>query len=113
MFSAVYVIPGRAAGADPESRCMLRTYFWIPGSLASLAPRNDSDGFWRMKMATSLPLLLVPGLLCSARLYGAQIEALWPQGPVTVADHRRDDTMEAIAKRILADGPRRLAPAGI
>ncbi len=64
-------------------------------------------------MAQSLPLLLVPGLLCSARLYSAQIAALLPHGPVTVADHRRDDTMEAIARRILADAPPRFALAGL
>ncbi|MGA8969352.1 MAG: alpha/beta hydrolase, partial [Pseudolabrys sp.] len=40
-------------------------------------------------MAAVLPLVLVPGLLCSARLYAPQIAALWPFGPVTVADHRR------------------------
>jgi len=66
-----------------------------------------------MKMASSLPLVLVPGLLCSARLYGAQIEVLWPLGQVAVADHRRDDTMEAIAKRILDDAPPRFALAGL
>ena len=41
-------------------------------------------------MAPVLPLVLVPGLLCSARLYAPQIAALWPFGAVTVADHRRD-----------------------
>jgi pimeloyl-ACP methyl ester carboxylesterase len=29
-------------------------------------------------MAQSLPLILVPGLLCSARLHAPQIAALWP-----------------------------------
>lgn len=60
-----------------------------------------------------LPVVLVPGLLCSARLYAGQIDALWPFGPVTVADHRRDDTVEAIARRILADAPPRFALAGL
>jgi len=64
-------------------------------------------------MPQSLPLVLVPGLLCSARLYRAQIEALWPAGPVTIADHRRDDDMAAIAARILADAPPRFALAGL
>jgi pimeloyl-ACP methyl ester carboxylesterase len=64
-------------------------------------------------MAPVLPLVLVPGLLCSARLYAPQIAALWQFGPVTVADHRRDSTMEAIAKRILADAPQRFALAGL
>jgi pimeloyl-ACP methyl ester carboxylesterase len=64
-------------------------------------------------MAAPLPLLLVPGLGCSARLYSPQLDALWRFGPITVADHTRDDTMEAIAKRILADAPPRFALAGL
>lgn len=64
-------------------------------------------------MLQSLPLVLVPGLLCSARLYGAQIAALWPHGPVTVADHRGADTMEEIAARILNDAPPHFALAGL
>jgi pimeloyl-ACP methyl ester carboxylesterase len=64
-------------------------------------------------MLQSLPLVLVPGLLCSARLYASQIAALWPQGPVTVADHRRDDSIEAIAARILKDAPPHFALAGL
>ncbi|HEY4980756.1 MAG TPA: alpha/beta fold hydrolase [Pseudolabrys sp.] len=64
-------------------------------------------------MAQSLPLVLVPGLLCSARLYGPQIAALWPCGQVAVADHRRDADMAAIAARILAAAPPRFALAGL
>jgi pimeloyl-ACP methyl ester carboxylesterase len=64
-------------------------------------------------MASTLPLVLVPGLLCSARVYAPQITALWPFGPVMVADHRRDDTMAAIAGRILANAPPRFALAGL
>jgi pimeloyl-ACP methyl ester carboxylesterase len=64
-------------------------------------------------MAAPLPLLLVPGLGCSARLYSPQIDALWRFGPVTVADHTRDETMDAIAKRILSDAPPRFALAGL
>jgi pimeloyl-ACP methyl ester carboxylesterase len=60
-----------------------------------------------------LPILLVPGLNCSPRLYAAQLPALWRFGPVTVADHTRDDTMAAIAGRILAAAPRRFALAGL
>jgi len=64
-------------------------------------------------MPASTPLLLVPGLLCSARLYVPQVAALWPHGPVMVADHRRDADMEAIAGRILANAPPRFALAGL
>jgi len=64
-------------------------------------------------MASSVPILLVPGLLCSARLYAPQIPALWPFGQVAVADHRRDADMAAIAARILKDAPPRFALAGL
>jgi pimeloyl-ACP methyl ester carboxylesterase len=64
-------------------------------------------------MASSLPLVLVPGLLCSARLYAPQITALWPFGQVAIADHRCDADMAAIAARILADAPPRFALAGL
>jgi len=37
------VIPGRAEGAGPESRCVFGGCFWIPGSLAARAPRNDEQ----------------------------------------------------------------------
>jgi len=60
-----------------------------------------------------LPALLVPGLLASARLYAAQIPALWQCGPVMVADHTRDDTLAAIAARILAGAPPVFALAGL
>ena len=60
-----------------------------------------------------LPIVLIPGLNCSARLYGGQIPALWQFGPVTVADHRRDDSIAAIARRILAGAPPRFALAGL
>src|SRR6185312_12283660 len=60
-----------------------------------------------------LPIVLVPGLNCSARLYAEQVPVLWRFGPVTVADHRRDDSMAAIAQRILATAPPRFALAGL
>ena len=63
--------------------------------------------------AASLPTVLVPGLNCSARLYAEQIPALWRFGPVMVADHTRDDTLAAIARRILAAAPPRFALAGL
>ncbi len=63
--------------------------------------------------SNGLPIVLVPGLLCTARLYAEQIPALWRYGPVTVADHTRDDSMEAIARRILAAAPPRFALAGL
>jgi pimeloyl-ACP methyl ester carboxylesterase len=60
-----------------------------------------------------LPIVLIPGLTCSARLYAEQIPALWRFGPITVADHRRDHSMAGIARRILAAAPPRFALAGL
>ena len=64
-------------------------------------------------MAEPLPIVLAPGLLTSPRVYAAQLSALWKHGPVTIADNTRDDTMAAIASRILADAPPRFALAGL
>jgi len=61
----------------------------------------------------TLPIVLIAGLNCSARLYAEQIPALWQFGPVIVADHRRDDSMAAMARRILAAAPPRFALAGL
>ena len=64
-------------------------------------------------MGASQPIVLVPGLNCSPRLYAAQVPELWRFGPVTVADHTRDDSMAAIARRILDAAPPRFALAGL
>jgi len=64
-------------------------------------------------MSEALPIVLVPGLNCSARLYAEQIPALWGFGPVTIADHRRDDSVAAIAAHILVTAPPRFALVGL
>ena len=61
----------------------------------------------------TLPVVLVPGLACSARLYSEQIPVLWPFGPVTVADHTRDESIAAIARSILTAAPPRFALGGL
>ena len=66
-----------------------------------------------MSDTASLPILLIPGLGCTARLYTEQMPALWTFGPVTVADHRRADSMDAIARQILDTAPPRFALAGL
>ena len=62
---------------------------------------------------TSIPLLLVPGLACTLRLYEPQMPHLWQFGPVTVASHTRHDSMAAIAADILANAPPKFALAGL
>lgn len=61
----------------------------------------------------SLPVVLVPGLLASPRLYAEQIPELWRIGPVTLATHTRDDSMGALARRILASAPPRFVLVGL
>jgi pimeloyl-ACP methyl ester carboxylesterase len=57
--------------------------------------------------------ILVPGLLCSPRLYEPVLPALWRHGAVTVADTRHDPAIPAIAARLLADAPDRFALVGL
>jgi pimeloyl-ACP methyl ester carboxylesterase len=64
-------------------------------------------------MREPLPTLLLPGLAATARLYAAQIPLLWQFGPVMLADHRRDDSIGAIARRILDQAPPRFALLGL
>ena len=64
-------------------------------------------------MTEPLPTVLIPGFVCTPRLYAEQIPALWRCGPVMIADHTRDETMAAIAARILAAAPARFALAGL
>lgn len=64
-------------------------------------------------MGESLPAVLIPGLLCTPRLYAEQLPSLWRFGAVTVADHRRDDSVAGIARRLLAEAPPRFALVGL
>jgi pimeloyl-ACP methyl ester carboxylesterase len=63
-------------------------------------------------MTEAMPIVLIPGLASSVRIYEPVLAALWRCGPVTVANHIRDDSMAAIARRILAEAPPRFALAG-
>lgn len=60
-----------------------------------------------------IPLLLLPGLLCDARLWRGPIEALSDIAVATVADLTLDDRFEAMADRALAAMPPVFAMAGL
>jgi pimeloyl-ACP methyl ester carboxylesterase len=64
-------------------------------------------------MREPLPILMVPGLLCSARLYRDQVPELWRIGPITLVDPTRDDTLQAMARRMLATAPPQFALVGL
>ena len=63
--------------------------------------------------AAPVHTVLVPGLLCSARLYEPLLPTVWSRGAVTIADTRRDSTVEAMARRLLAAAPDRFALVGL
>jgi pimeloyl-ACP methyl ester carboxylesterase len=50
-------------------------------------------------------LVLIPGLLCDATLWRAQIEDLADMAQPWVADVTRDDSIAAMAQRVLAEAP--------
>ncbi|MBZ9935357.1 alpha/beta hydrolase [Mesorhizobium sp. BR1-1-16] len=63
--------------------------------------------------AAMTPILLVPGLLCTAEVFSPQIPALWPHGPVTIASTLEGSTIAAMASAILEQAPAGFALAGI
>ena len=56
--------------------------------------------------------ILVPPLLCSAQTYAPILDAVWSFGAATIADTRSDDTIAAMAARLLGDAPQRFALLG-
>lgn len=60
-----------------------------------------------------IPLVLIPGMLCNRTLWAHQLSALRDIAVMTVADTLHDDTVEAMAARVLHDAPERFAVAGL
>lgn len=58
-------------------------------------------------------ILLLPGLLCDRRLFGAQLPALAAVADTLVADLTRDASIPAMAERALAAAPRHFALLGL
>ncbi|WP_306119246.1 MULTISPECIES: alpha/beta hydrolase [unclassified Roseitalea] len=59
------------------------------------------------------PLVLLPGMMCDARLFGPQIEALSCMCTLHLATIAGHDTMAALAADVLAHAPPRFALAGL
>jgi pimeloyl-ACP methyl ester carboxylesterase len=59
------------------------------------------------------PLVLLPGLLCDEVLWAAQIAALQDIASITVGDLTGAETMDEVARQILAAAPPRFALAGL
>jgi pimeloyl-ACP methyl ester carboxylesterase len=58
-------------------------------------------------------LILLPGQLCDATLWDSQVRVLADIAHIKVGDLTRDDTVEAMAQRVLADAPERFALCGL
>ena len=63
-------------------------------------------------MNRSIPLVLVPGIVCDDTVWFAQIEALRSKRAVTVVDHGELDCLADMARALLDRAPPRFALAG-
>ena len=59
------------------------------------------------------PLVLLPGMMCDARLFGPQIDALSGTRPIHIAPITGHDSTAALAAEVLAHAPPRFALAGL
>ncbi|EIZ78884.1 hydrolase, alpha [Novosphingobium sp. Rr 2-17] len=64
-------------------------------------------------MSDPQPLILVPGLSCDAALWRAQVDGLADVAAITIADTLQDDSIAAMATRLLDAAPERFAIAGL
>lgn len=59
------------------------------------------------------PLVLIPGMMCDARLFGPQIDALSAHIPIMLAPINDHDNVETLALDILSWTPHRFALGGL
>ena len=63
-------------------------------------------------MPADLPIVLVPGLGSSVRNHLPVLPTLWRHGSVFVANQTRDDTIAAMAARVLSEAPQKFSLIG-
>lgn len=63
-------------------------------------------------MTENIHMILIPGLGTSPRTYSNIIPELWQHGSVTIVNYAQNDSIEAMAKQILADAPEQFALIG-
>jgi pimeloyl-ACP methyl ester carboxylesterase len=64
-------------------------------------------------IATVTPLVLLPAMACDGQLWARQVLDLAPMAHPELGDLTVDDTLEAMAARVLAFAPPRFAVAGV
>ncbi|MBO9465638.1 alpha/beta fold hydrolase [Tropicibacter sp. R15_0] len=60
-----------------------------------------------------IPLVLLPGMMCDARLFGPQINALSGRAPLMTSPMGGYDSMSALAQGVLRHAPPHFAMAGL
>lgn len=60
----------------------------------------------------ALPIVFIPGLMCTGRIYQHQVEELGQRHAVLLANHWSAPTMKEVAAKILAAAPERFILAG-
>jgi pimeloyl-ACP methyl ester carboxylesterase len=60
-----------------------------------------------------IPLVLLPGMMCDARLYGPQMAVLSGRWPIMLSPIVAHDTIAALAAEVLSHAPPRFALAGL
>ncbi|SMP16171.1 alpha/beta fold hydrolase [Shimia sagamensis] len=60
-----------------------------------------------------IPLVLLPGMMCDARLFGPQINALSGRIPIMTAPLSGQNTIEKLAAEVLRHAPPKFALAGL
>lgn len=98
---------GAVSFPRPRARPVLFLAFLFLALLAHDGARPTS------LLMAPIPLLLLPGLLCDARLWRDQAAGLADIAEATVADLTLDDNLPAMARRALAAMPERFALAGL
>ena len=63
-------------------------------------------------MGMSVPVVLVPGLVCDAAVWKHAAAALGARAPVQIAQHAELDSLAAMAEKVLREAPPRFALAG-
>lgn len=64
-------------------------------------------------MPKKIPLVLLPGTLCDARLWQYQLRSLDDIADITVGDLSRHDTIKDLAEDVLSEAPKEFILAGL
>ena len=80
--------------------------------LAAGRPAVVGSGAEPVDPGTAAPLVLVPGMLSTPRVWDAVVPLLDPAVPVTGIRIDRDDTVAGMAESVLAQAPQRFSLAG-